>query len=94
MELSSLVMRRVEPLFTHLDDELLALDPQAGLCFSLNVTAARVWQLIDDPTSLDAICRRLVNEFDVDDDTCLRGVAELVSELEAAGFVEVQRAGA
>jgi hypothetical protein len=46
--------------FSQLDDELLAIDAQAGYCYSLNETAGRVWDLIATPMSLDAICAQLL----------------------------------
>jgi len=35
----SIVQRAKEVLFSRLDDELLAIDAQAGFCYALNETA-------------------------------------------------------
>lgn len=83
------VQRRGAPLFTRLDDELLALDPAAGLCYSLNSTAARVWELIDSPTPVRVLCDELEREFAVDRPTAERDVVELLGRLRDAGLIEV-----
>lgn len=58
--------------------------------YTLNETAARVWQLIDDQRSLIEIRDLLVEEFDVGEDEAQQDVADLVAELEAAGVIERQ----
>jgi Coenzyme PQQ synthesis protein D (PqqD) len=78
--------------FSRLDDDLLALDEQAGYCYSLNASAARVWELVATPTSVGSICDVLCTEFAVDRDTCLRDVCELLSALLEAGFIKVTHA--
>ncbi len=84
------VVRRVKDiLFSQLDDELVAIDAQAGYCYSLNETAGRVWELIAAPISLSAICAQLCREYRVDEATCLREVSAMVEGLRKAGLVQI-----
>ena len=89
----SVVRRQREPLFTRLDDEFFALDPQAGLCYGLNVSAARVWELLEAPTTPRDVCRRLVEEYEVDHTTCATDVIAVMEDLRAAGLVAVTKEG-
>jgi coenzyme PQQ synthesis protein D (PqqD) len=89
-----IVQRRSELLFTRLDDDLLALDSQAGCCYSLNGPPARVWELIDSPTAVGSVCERLSDEYDVDATRCFAEVIELIDELRAAELVRVGEAPA
>lgn len=87
------VFRRSKDVqFTQLDDELLAVDAQAGYCYSLNETAGRVWDLIATPASLAAICSRLGTDFAVDKETCEREVIALLQGLREAGLAQVSDA--
>jgi hypothetical protein len=93
IESGTVVRRRTEQVFTRLDDELLALDPEAGNCYSLNVSAARVWDLIEAPTEVSRVCERLTAEYDVGRDRCIAEVIELLGELREAGLIEAGAPG-
>jgi hypothetical protein len=85
----SLIRRAKEALFSRLDDELLAIDAQAGFCYALNDTAGRVWELIETPMPVGAVCARLRDEYAVEEATCLREVTALLQEWSEAGLIEV-----
>jgi len=93
MNVQSIVQRAQCPDFSQLDDNYLAIDAQRGYCYSLNATAARIWEMIDQPTSLAALCDRLQNEYNVDKETCLRDTIALVSTLQASGLLQVGNDG-
>ena len=86
---TTIVQRGKDIPFSQLDDELLAIDAQAGYCYSLNETAGRVWDLIAAPMSLEAICAQLLREYAVDEPTCRRQVTALLRGLCDAGLVRV-----
>jgi hypothetical protein len=73
-----------------LHDDILALDEQAGYCYSLNASAARVWELIATPISLDELCQILSREFIVDKELCLQDVSELLSSMNESGMITVR----
>lgn len=51
--------------------------------FTLNAMAGRIWLLIQDPLSLDDICHILMDEFQVEAQTCRMQTESLLLELEA-----------
>ena len=85
----SIVRRGRDIPFSELDDELLAIDAQAGYCYSLNESAGRVWSLISAPIEVSEICARLRLEYVVDEATCLEEVLGLLQGLAEAGLVQV-----
>jgi hypothetical protein len=66
---------------TELGDELVALDPDEGLCFGFNSVARRIWELLDEPRSSEQLERSLLEEFDVTAADCASGVGEVMAEL-------------
>jgi hypothetical protein len=86
---AALLRREKDIPFSQLDDELLAIDAQAGYCYSLNPTAGRVWELIAMPMTLDALCAQLRREYAVDEPTCRREVTALLQGLCDAGLVQM-----
>jgi phosphosulfolactate phosphohydrolase-like enzyme len=83
------VSRASDVLFSQLDGELLAVDTSASYLYSLNDSAARVWELIEQPVRVGDVCARLSREFAVDDATCATAVLALLQGLRDAGLVFV-----
>ena len=76
------VVRRCgELLQTEVDGEMIALDVEQGLCFGLNRTATRIWELIEEPKTPSQICIALVEEFEVAPEGCRAEVLALLASL-------------
>jgi hypothetical protein len=88
------VRRRTWLLEAELDGELIGLQVDQGVCYGFNSTATRIWQLTEQPTTKAELCKVLLNEFDVDPQTCLEQVEAALDQLEGSGLIEVQRATA
>lgn len=85
----SRVSRAKDVMFSQLDEELLAIDSQAGFCYSLNETAGLIWEMMDEPVTIQDICTRLQKKFDVDEKDCLSDVTALLKGLYQAELVKV-----
>jgi len=88
IKVNSVAKRTRNIVFSKLEDELLAVDGEAGNCYSLNETAGRIWELIDEPVPISEICAQLCSKYTVDWNTCERDVIELLQGLCAAGLVQ------
>lgn len=75
--------------FSSLDQDLLGIDESAGYCYSLNVSAARIWELMKAPVSVSAICSELSKEFAIDEETCSREVFSFLQSMHEAGLIRV-----
>ncbi len=89
---SSVVSRAGLP-FSRFHEEALAIDQQAGYCYSMNLPAARIWELIPQPTPVDEVCAALCREFSVDPQTCLEDVIQFLDAMQEAGLIQVRQAG-
>jgi hypothetical protein len=78
-----------ELLTTVVDGELIGMSVEQGACYGLNSVGTRIWELLAEPRSIDDLCDQLTDEYDVEDDECLREVLELVEDLRAEGLVKV-----
>ena len=86
----SIVTARRDLPFSRLHDDLLALDAQKGYCYSMNASAAGVWELISQPITVRAICAALCATYTVDSETCLRDVVQFLSAMRDAGLIQLQ----
>lgn len=89
-----LISRREGLIQAEVDGELVALHIDKGTCYGFNVTATRIWSLIEQPRLLSELKQILLGEYDVDADTCDRQIREMVAELERDGLVAVEPAPA
>jgi hypothetical protein len=87
-----LVRRREGLIQAEVDGELVALHVDNGACYGFNPTATRIWALIETPQLLSALTRKLVEEYEVDPETCDRQVRAVLKDLEQDGLVELQPA--
>lgn len=88
----SVIVRNGDLLTTMVDGELLAMSLRESACFGMNRVATRVWELIEQPTSLADVCARLVQEFEVEPAVCREQVGALVDQMRTERLVLVRPA--
>lgn len=82
------VMRRVSSLpFQKMNDEVLVVDPRTREVHLLNVTATRIWDLLETPRTTAEIVSALADEFDAAADVLRVDVEASLMELGAKGLV-------
>ena len=79
--------RDAELPFQQLDEELIVVDPKSREVHLLNETAARIWELLAAPRSLDELADTLGDEYDADDDELRTAISECLSGLSGKGLV-------
>lgn len=80
-EAISLIYERTAALLeAELGDELVGLEPDAGVCYGFNDVAKRVWQLLEQPQSFEAVRTVLLDEYDVAPGKCETELRELLAD--------------
>ena len=86
----TVVVRRGETLAAPVDDDLVMLDTRRSRYFGLDRIGRRVWDLLEEPRSVDALCGELEDEFDVDAETCRTDVLAFLEQLSEAELSEIR----
>lgn len=81
LQSDGLISRSTDVLATELDDALLMLNIERGEYHGLNAVAARIWALLEQPTSVAALVATLVDEYEVTPDECAAAVDVFLKEL-------------
>ncbi|HVN00302.1 MAG TPA: PqqD family peptide modification chaperone [Caulobacteraceae bacterium] len=81
------IRRNGEWLTATVDSELVMMSAASGHYVGLSEVGARIWELIEPPLELDALCARLVEEFDVTPQACRADVQSFLAELARHGAV-------
>lgn len=73
-------------------DDIALLDGARESYFGLEGPAGRIWQLLEQPATLDSICAALVAEYDVEPARCRQETAALLADLATRSLVVRQPA--
>lgn len=84
---STVFVRSDAVLDNELDGEVVMLSIDSGKYFGFDASGTAVWELLDEPRSLEQVCTTLTERFDVDMETCRRDVAAFMEQLVADGTV-------
>jgi len=86
---SAVVVAADDCLSTTIDGEAVILDPNAGQYYGFNEVGSFIWEHIQDPETIDAVCEAVGQAYDVSEDRCRSDVEDLFEEMLHAGLVEV-----
>ena len=91
---STVVSRSEEPVAVEVDRKIVMMSVEQAMYFGLEGTGPRVWALLEQPRSVESLCKALTKEFDVDAEDCRREVIDFLEELRDAQLITVHdRAG-
>ena len=68
-------------------DEQVMLDIEKGKYFSLNPVATKIWDFLEQSLTTDALCRKLVDNYDVELEKCKAETNEYLQEMIALGLI-------
>jgi hypothetical protein len=72
-----------------MNGEVVILDLKSGIYYGLDAVGARIWTLLEEPVSLDAIRQTIMSEYDVDTETCASDVLSFLTQMHDVGLVEI-----
>ena len=80
--LDSVIVRRNDLVSEELSDsELVMLNIERRSYYGMHETARVIWNLLDRPRSVGALCEQLLTRFAVDRETCEREVLDFVNDM-------------
>lgn len=71
------------------DGEVVLMHVEDGRFYSLAGTGRRVWEMLEAPTAIGVLADRLVEEFEVSKEDCVRDLIALCEQLEAGRVIRV-----
>lgn len=86
---SSLIVATPHQVSSNLASEAVILDMSSGTYYGLNAVGASIWQLIQEPKTVTQVLEALLEEYEVDADTCEGDLLELLNDLQNKGLIEV-----
>jgi hypothetical protein len=68
-------------LSTTIDEEVVILQQEAGEYYGLNEVATFIWELLEEPQTINEICEAVTTEYDVTHERCKPDVTTMLAEL-------------
>jgi len=83
-----MVRKQGDWLAAKVGDELVMMSAEKGNYIGLSEVGARIWELIETPQEIDALCNQLQNEYDdVTPEACRAEVESFLNELVKHGAI-------
>lgn len=80
--------RRIDQFVgTEIEDSFVILDVERAAYFSFNPSAKEIWNLLEEPISIDGIADHLTARYDVSRDVCTQSIERLLSRFSDKGLV-------
>lgn len=89
LTLDSKVVASKHQVSSQLGEEAVILDLKAGVYHGLNVTSARIWQLVQQTSTGAAIRDCILAEYSVEPGRCEQDVLSILREFKAKGLIDV-----
>jgi len=82
-----MVRKQGDWLSAKVGDELVMMSAEKGNYIGLSEVGARIWELIETPQEVDAVCVQLQSEYDVAPEVCHAEVETFLNELVTHGAI-------
>jgi hypothetical protein len=82
-----MVRKQGDWLAAKVGDELVMMSAKKGNYIGLSEVGARIWELLDTPQDLEAVCAQLQDEFEVTPEACRADVENFLNELVKHGAI-------
>jgi hypothetical protein len=90
LSVSSSIVAAKDQVSSDLGDEIAILHLNAGVYYGLDGVGARIWDLIQEPRTVEEVRDVLVSEYEVEPDRCESDLITLLQRLADEGLIEVK----
>jgi Coenzyme PQQ synthesis protein D (PqqD) len=89
ISLHSTVITAADQVCSRLGKETVILELKQGAYYRLNSVGSVVWEMIQQPKSIESVYCSLLAEYEIDAETCKQDLLALITELQVAGLVKL-----
>ncbi|WP_299486429.1 lasso peptide biosynthesis PqqD family chaperone [Acaryochloris sp. IP29b_bin.137] len=90
LSIDTTVVATPEQVSSDLAGESVILNLKTGMYFGLNEVGASIWNLLQQPRSVQEICNQILDQYDVESDQCEQDVLRLLNELVESELIEIK----
>lgn len=82
---------QLEPtlLYSKIGDEIVLLTVESGKYFKVDAIGSRIWEIIKEPITIEALCSQLVEEYDTTMEQCQKDIMPFLEKLKTDQLILV-----
>ncbi|MCA9953773.1 MAG: lasso peptide biosynthesis PqqD family chaperone [Ardenticatenaceae bacterium] len=84
---ASRVVRSEGFITSTVDNELVMMSLEKGTYYGLDAIGSQIWENIATPITIEALCQKLIDQFEVDPAQCQADVLAFLNELHQEDMV-------
>ena len=84
------IRRNPDLLAVEMDGDLVMMSVERGEYFGVAGIGTRIWELLEQPHTFDALVDTLCGEYEVSDETCRADAAGFLDQLAANAMILVE----
>jgi len=89
ISLPTVVVAVPDQVSCRLENETVMLDLNRGVYFGLNRVGSMIWEMIQRPQSVQTIYFAVLENYEVDPETCKSDLIRLLEDLQEAGLADI-----
>jgi len=78
---TDILKRSTEVIASEVEDEVVMMSLKNGKYYGLDNIGGDIWKMLEEPQSVIDVCRKLMQEYKVDIDTCKKDVLVFIEDL-------------
>lgn len=83
-------VKQVEDILsTTVDDSVVFMSIETGNYYSSNDVAQRVWELIEERKTVSELVNKLLEEYEVEEETCINDILALLDQMSEENLIEL-----
>ena len=84
-------LRRIDKdlLSSSMADETVMMNVSSGDCLGLNEVATTIWGLLEEEITTQEICTKLLDAYDIDEESCIKRTLTFLEELQGEKMITV-----
>lgn len=81
LKANSTIKRSEGIVQAEIDGETVMMSIENGAYYGLDVVASRIWELVETPKSVEALCEQLQEEYEVEESQCQEDVFKFLNDM-------------
>ncbi len=89
LPLSTTIVHNPDIIAADMDGEKVMMSVEKGQYYGLTGIGPFLWDLLAEPLSIEALCRRVLEEYEIDEAACLADVSAYIADLLEKGVLRL-----
>lgn len=87
MTMQTILVRKAEIMAADMDGSTVMMDIQTGKYYNLGAVGGVIWELLEQPITVEALIGKLMKKYNVPAEQCEKDTMQFLQQLMSSGLV-------